>query len=132
MTSRVRAAVAHEVGSPLVVEEIELADPGPRDVVVRMAASGVCHSDLSVKNGSIPFMFPTVLGHEGAGVVEVVGAQVDRVKAGDHVVLTWMPPCRRCFYCLAGQPMLCENGLAEVLSGPYATVNGTPLVRGLG
>ena len=132
MTRRVRAAVAHEVGVPLVVEEIELADPGPRDVVVRMAASGVCHSDLSVKNGSIPFMFPTVLGHEGAGVVEEVGPEVKRVKAGDHVVLTWMPPCRRCFYCLAGQPMLCENGLAEVLSGPYAAVNGTQLVRGLG
>ncbi len=127
-----RAAVAHEVGAPFTVEEIELAEPGPGDVVVRMAASGVCHSDLSVKNGAIPFMFPTVLGHEGAGVVEAVGAEVKRVAPGDHVVLTWMPPCRRCFYCLAGQPMLCDTGLAEVLSSPYATLNGRSLVRGLG
>lgn len=127
-----RAAVSRQVGAPLSVEEIELADPGPRDVVVRMAASGVCHSDLSVKSGAIPFMFPTVLGHEGAGVVEEVGADVKRVAPGDHVVLTWMPPCRRCYYCLAGQPMLCENGLAEVLGGPYASLGGTPLVRGLG
>ncbi len=127
-----RAAVARQVGEPLTVEEIELADPGPRDVVVRLAASGVCHSDLSVKNGSIPFMFPTVLGHEGAGVVESVGEAVSRVAPGDHVVLTWMPPCRRCYWCLAGQPMLCENGLSEALGGEYATLDGQKLIRGLG
>lgn len=127
-----RAAVLREVGGPFVVEEIDLADPGPNDVRVRLAASGVCHSDLSVQNGSIPFMFPTVLGHEGAGVVEEVGPAVTRVKPGDHVVLTWMPPCRYCFWCLAGQPMLCANGLAAALGGQYATVGGTPLVRGLG
>ena len=132
MTRTTRAAVLHEPGVALVVEEIELAEPGPGDVLVRLAASGVCHSDLSVQNGSIPFMFPTVLGHEGAGVVEAVGDGVQRVKPGDHVVLTWMPPCRRCFWCLAGQPMLCENGLAEALGGDYATVGGTRLVRGLG
>lgn len=132
MTRTTRAAVLYEPGTPLVVEEIELAEPGPTDVLVRMAASGVCHSDLSVQNGSIPFMFPTVLGHEGAGVVEAVGDRVQRVRPGDHVVLTWMPPCRRCFWCLAGQPMLCENGLAEALGGDYATVNGTRLIRGLG
>lgn len=132
MTTTVRAAVLFEVGAPLVVEEIELEAPGPHDVRVRIAASGVCHSDLSVQNGSIPFMFPTVLGHEGAGIVEEVGADVTRVAPGDHVVLTWMPPCRACFWCLAGQPMLCERGLAEALGGPYASVRGTKLVRGLG
>lgn len=130
--SAVRAAVLHEVGAPLVVEEIELAPVGPRDVRVRIGASGVCHSDLSVQQGSIPFMFPTVLGHEGAGVVVEVGEDVTRVTPGDHVVLTWMPPCRGCFYCLAGQPMLCERGLAESLGRPYATVGGVKLVRGLG
>ena len=128
----VRAAVLHEQGAPLVVEDIELDEPGPHDVVVRIAASGVCHSDLSVQDGSIPFMFPTVLGHEGAGVVEEVGESVTRVAPGDRVVLTWMPACRRCFWCLAGQPMLCENGLAESLGGAYASVGGTKLVRGLG
>jgi S-(hydroxymethyl)glutathione dehydrogenase / alcohol dehydrogenase len=132
MTTRVRAAVLRQVGAPLEVEEIALDAPGPRDVRVRIAASGVCHSDLSVQNGSIPFMFPTVLGHEGAGVVEEVGAAVTRVAPGDHVVLTWMPPCRACFWCLAGQPMLCERGLAEALGGAYGSVGGVPLVRGLG
>jgi len=130
--STVRAAVLHEVGAPLVVEEIELAPVGPRDVRVRIGASGVCHSDLSVQQGAIPFMFPTVLGHEGAGVVAEVGEAVTRVAPGDHVVLTWMPPCRSCFYCLAGQPMLCERGLAESLGRPYASVGGAKLVRGLG
>lgn len=128
----VRAAVLREVGAPFVVEEIILASPGPRDVRVRMAASGVCHSDLSVQNGSIPFVFPTVLGHEGSGVVVEVGEAVTRVVPGDHVVLTWMPPCRSCFWCLAGQTMLCERGLAESLGGRYATVGGDRLVRGLG
>jgi S-(hydroxymethyl)glutathione dehydrogenase/alcohol dehydrogenase len=128
----VRAAVVHEVGAPFVVEDIELSPVGPGDVRVRMAASGVCHSDLSVQQGAIPFMFPTVLGHEGAGVVEEVGEGVTRVAPGDHVVLTWMPACRRCFWCLSGQPMLCEAGLAAALGGSYATLGGTPLVRGLG
>ena len=128
----VRAAVVHEVGGPFVVEDIELAPVGPHDVRVHMAASGVCHSDLSVQNGTIPFMFPTVLGHEGAGVVAEVGDAVTRVVPGDHVVLTWMPACRRCPACLAGQAMLCEVGLAESLSGAYASVGGAPLVRGLG
>ena len=128
----VRAAVVHEVGGPFVVEEIELAPVGPGDVRVRMAASGVCHSDLSVQQGSIPFMFPTVLGHEGAGIVVETGDAVTRVAPGDHVVLTWMPACRRCFWCLSGQAMLCERGLAASLSGPYASLGGTPLVRGLG
>ncbi len=130
--SAVRAAVLREVGAPLEVEEIELAPVGPRDVRVRIAASGVCHSDLSVQKGSIPFMFPTVLGHEGAGIVEEVGSSVTRVKPGDHVVLTWMPACRRCYWCLSGQAMLCENGLAESLGRPYARLRGTDLVRGLG
>ena len=130
--SAVRAAVVRQVGAPFEVEEIELAPTGPGEVRVRMAASGVCHSDLSVQNGSIPFLFPTVLGHEGAGVVVEVGEAVTRVVPGDHVVLTWMPACRRCFWCLSGQPMLCEVGLAEALGSPFATAAGTPLVRGLG
>jgi S-(hydroxymethyl)glutathione dehydrogenase/alcohol dehydrogenase len=128
----VRAAVVHKVGAPFVIEEIELAPVGPHDVRVEMAASGVCHSDLSVQNGTIPFMFPTVLGHEGAGVVAEVGEAVTRVVPGDHVVLTWMPACRQCPACLAGQAMLCDVGLAESLAGAYATVDGVALVRGLG
>ncbi|HZU78871.1 MAG TPA: Zn-dependent alcohol dehydrogenase [Acidimicrobiales bacterium] len=132
MSTTTLASVLHGVGEPFTVQEIELADPGPHDVVVKMAASGVCHSDLSVQNGAIPFMFPTVLGHEDAGVVERVGSAVTRVAPGDHVVLTWIPPCRYCYWCLAGQPMLCENGLAAALGGEYASLDGVRLVRGLG
>jgi S-(hydroxymethyl)glutathione dehydrogenase/alcohol dehydrogenase len=128
----VRAAVLRGVGDPFVVEEITLEPVGPRDVRVKMTASGVCHSDLSVQNGTLPFAFPTVLGHEGAGVVAEIGEAVTRVAVGDHVVLTWMPPCRRCFWCLAGQPMLCTTGMAESIGGPYATVGGEKLIRGLG
>ena len=129
---RVRAAVLRAVGEPLSVEPIELVGTGPQQVRVRLAASGVCHSDLSVQQGRLPFMFPTVLGHEGAGVVEEVGSAGRRVAPGDHVVLGWNPPCRRCFACLAGQPMLCDVGLAESLGSPFASVGGEPLVRGLG
>jgi S-(hydroxymethyl)glutathione dehydrogenase/alcohol dehydrogenase len=128
----VRAAVLREVGAPFVVEDITLEPVGPGDVRVRMGASGVCHSDLSVQNGTLPFLFPTVLGHEGAGVVVEVGPAVTRVAVGDHVVLTWMPPCRACFWCLAGQPMLCTTGMAESIGGPYASVDGAKLIRGLG
>jgi len=130
--SRVRAAVLAGPGQRHEVEEIELAECGPGQVRVRLVASGVCHSDLSIQRGAIPFMFPTVLGHEGAGVVEEVGEGVRRVVPGDHVVLTWMPACRKCFWCLAGQPALCENGLAQALGSPYATLRGESLVRGLG
>jgi len=129
---RVRAAVLQRVGEPLTMEEIELAETGPDQVRVRMGASGVCHSDLSVQNGTIPFLFPTVLGHEGAGVVDEVGSDVTRVAVGDHVVLSWNPPCRRCPDCLAGQPMLCSVGLGEMFASPYASLGGVPLVRGLG
>lgn len=127
-----RAVVCRAVGQPCRVETIELAPLGPHDVRVRMAASGVCRSDLSVRDGTIPFPLPAVLGHEGAGVVASVGTAVTRVSPGDHVVLSWMPACRQCPECLAGQPMLCDVGLAEVLGSPYATVEGRPLLRGLG
>jgi S-(hydroxymethyl)glutathione dehydrogenase/alcohol dehydrogenase len=127
-----RAAVLHASGEPVRIEEIALFDPAPNQVVVRLHASGVCHSDLSVVRGTFPFMFPTVLGHEGSGVIESVGDAVTRVEPGDHVVLTWMPPCRQCPNCLAGQNVLCDVGLAEAIGSSYATVDGVPLVRGLG
>ncbi len=130
---RVQAAVLTGVGAPQPsLRAIDLVPVGPRQVRVRIVASGVCRSDLSVRDGTLPFMFPTVLGHEGAGVVEEVGGEVTRVAPGDHVVLTWVPACRRCFWCLAGQPVLCPVGLSDALGSPYATLDGDPLVRGLG
>jgi S-(hydroxymethyl)glutathione dehydrogenase/alcohol dehydrogenase len=103
-----KAAVLHEVGKPVVVEEVEVANLGPRDVLVRIGATGLCHTDLEVKQGSLPRPLPIVLGHEGAGVVEWIGKDVTRVAAGDHVVCSWNPSCGHCFYCDDGLPILCE------------------------
>jgi len=103
-----RAALLHEVGGPLTVETIEIGELQPTDVLVRVRASGLCHTDLEVIEGSLAYPFPIVLGHEGAGVVEAVGADVTFVKPGDHVVCSWNPHCGQCFYCEQDLPILCE------------------------
>jgi S-(hydroxymethyl)glutathione dehydrogenase/alcohol dehydrogenase len=128
-----RAAVLRAAGEKLRVEDLALRALGPRDVHVRLAASGVCRSDLSIQDGTIPHPLPAVLGHEGAGIVVEVGAAVTTVAAGDHVVLSWVAPCRRCFYCLRGHVELCEHGLDHAFSQPYATAaDGTALLAAFG
>ena len=92
----------------LEVENVELEEPKEGEVLVKVAAAGVCHSDLSVINGVIPWPLPAVLGHEGAGVVEAVGTGVNHLKAGDRVIFSFIPACGRCFYCLRARPNLCE------------------------
>jgi S-(hydroxymethyl)glutathione dehydrogenase / alcohol dehydrogenase len=104
-----RAAVLYEFNAPLVVEELELAPPKAGEVLVRMAASGVCHSDLHVVQGIHPTALPVVLGHEGAGVVEEVGPGVADLAAGDHVLLSWLPYCGWCRHCVRARPNRCEN-----------------------
>ena len=103
-----RAAVLDRVGSPLEVQELEMAPLEPCDVLVRLHASGLCHTDLEVIQGSLAYPMPIVLGHEGAGVVESVGRDVTQVKPGDHVVCSWNPHCGHCFYCERQLPILCE------------------------
>lgn len=103
-----QAAVLHAVGTPLVVETLELAPLRATDVLVRIHASGLCHTDLEVIQGSLAYPLPIVLGHEGAGVVEAVGEDVRDVKPGDHVVCSWNPHCGHCFYCERDLPVLCE------------------------
>ncbi len=103
-----RAAVFYEVGKPLVVEEVELAPPRVGEVLVRIAATGVCHSDLNYIKGDLTIPLPVVLGHEAAGIVESVGPGVTSVRPGDHVVLLFAPACGHCRYCDAGRPHLCE------------------------
>lgn len=105
---RFQAAVLHEVSAPLRVQEVEMAALRPGDVLVRVRASGLCHTDLEVMQGSLAYPLPIVLGHEGAGVVEAVGSDVASVKPGDHVICSWNPSCGRCFYCDRDQPILCE------------------------
>jgi S-(hydroxymethyl)glutathione dehydrogenase/alcohol dehydrogenase len=93
----------------------------------------VCHSDLSIQDGTIPHPLPAVLGHEGAGVVEETGSNVTAVKPGDHVVLSWVAPCRTCFFCLHGHPELCEHGLDHAFAMPYANASdGTALLAAFG
>lgn len=126
----VRAAVLPEVGAPLTVVDIELPDPGPGQVRVALAATGVCHSDLSLARGTLGQRTPAVLGHEAAGTVTAIGPQVSGVSAGDRVVLCWAPPCGTCWWCRAGEPWLCEHAM-DATTTPYATWNGTPLYPGL-
>jgi NDMA-dependent alcohol dehydrogenase len=112
-----RAAVLREIGQPLTIEDVELADPGPGEVTVRIAASGVCHSDWNVITGETPNPLPAVLGHEGAGVVEAVGEGVTAIAEGDHVILSWLPFCGECFYCVQGRGVLCDAAMADMFEG---------------
>jgi S-(hydroxymethyl)glutathione dehydrogenase/alcohol dehydrogenase len=106
---RFKAAVLNEVGAPLEIDELQMQPLQAGDVLVRIRASGLCHTDLEVIQGSLAYPMPIVLGHEGAGVVEDVGAAVTRVRPGDHVILSWNPNCGHCFYCARDLPILCEQ-----------------------
>src|SRR3954468_12899762 len=112
-----RAAVLHAAQTPMSIETVTAAGLKPSDVLVRVRAAGLCHTDLEVIDGSLRYPLPIVLGHEAAGVVEQVGSAARGVKAGDHVVLSWNPHCGRCFYCARDAPILCEQYLGE---GPKA------------
>lgn len=113
-----RALVARAAGEPPRVTEVELPAPGPGEVRVAIRAAGVCHSDLSMVDGTLTPPYPLVLGHEAAGVVVAVGEAVSRVSPGGHVVLNWAPPCRRCWYCAHDEPWLCAR------TGSPATARG--------
>jgi S-(hydroxymethyl)glutathione dehydrogenase / alcohol dehydrogenase len=106
---RIRAVVLRDPGRPVAVEEVELDPPKAEEVLVRVVAAGVCHSDVRLADGALGTgRWPMVLGHEGAGVVEAVGAGVSHVVPGDHVVFVLVPACRECRACRAGRPHLCE------------------------
>ena len=121
----VRAAVVNAVRDAVRVEALSLRAPRADEVLVRLGASGVCHSDLHVITGDLPMPLPAVLGHEGAGVVEEVGAAVRRVKVGDHVVLSWVPYCGSCWYCESGHTHLCEMGYVKSLAAEVFTRDGS-------
>jgi S-(hydroxymethyl)glutathione dehydrogenase/alcohol dehydrogenase len=105
-----RAAVLPAIGEKVeYYEDIDATGPGPGEVRIRMRASGVCHSDLSGQNGTLPIPLPAVLGHEGAGEVIAVGEGVTECAVGDHVIVAWVPPCGVCSTCLGGQPQLCMD-----------------------
>lgn len=112
-----KAAVLYEPKTPIAVEEVSLDGPISGEVLIRIAASGVCHSDWHLVTGATQHPLPVVLGHEGAGVVEAVGEGVTRVEPGDHVILNWAPDCGTCFYCLHGKPNLCETFVGPLWAG---------------
>ena len=104
-----KAAVMYGVDQPLVIEEIDVDDPRPTEVIVRTSATGVCHSDLHFMEGKYPMQCPAVLGHESAGVVERAGDEVERVRPGDRVVVAFVASCGHCPNCVQGRPFLCVN-----------------------
>src|SRR6195256_5353488 len=108
-----RAAVLHAAQTPMSTETVPAAALKPNDVLVRIRAAGLCHTDLEVIDGSLRYPMPMVLGHEAAGVAERIGSAARGVRAGDHVVLSWNPHCGHCFYCDRDAPILCEQYLGE-------------------
>ena len=134
---KIRAAVLSERGrprpyaesQPIQIEELDLEGPGPGEVLVRVTAAGLCHSDLSVVNGNRPRPTPMVLGHEAAGVVEETGAGVKGLNVGDHVVFVFVPSCGSCGPCAEGRPALCEPGAAANAKGTLLS-GETRLKRG--
>ena len=136
---RVRAAVLEEFGSPLVVQEVDLAEPKAGEVLVRLVACGVCHTDLYTASGADPTGYaPCVLGHEGAGVVERVGDGVTLVAPGDHVITLFAPECGKCVHCLSGRTNRCvaireQQGLGYLPDGTARlSRNGEPLRHFMG
>lgn len=127
-----KAVVLREAGQPTTVEDITLRPVGRHEVRVQLAASGVCHSDLSLRDGHIPTLTPCTLGHEGAGIVTEVGADVATVSPGDHVVLTWNAPCRSCPHCLRGETQLCLHGYDHAYGQSYAQSAAGPVWPGMG
>ncbi|MDB6179917.1 zinc-dependent alcohol dehydrogenase family protein [Paracoccus fistulariae] len=132
---RTRGAVLERMGlprpygdsRPLRIAEVELDDPGPGELLVRMVAAGLCHSDLSSINGDRPRAMPLLLGHEASGVVQAVGPHVSRFAPGDHVVLVFAPSCGHCLPCAEGRPALCEP--AAVAAGQGSLITGAKRIR---
>jgi S-(hydroxymethyl)glutathione dehydrogenase / alcohol dehydrogenase len=131
-----RAAVMTGIDQPLEIrDDVEVEKPHAGEVKVRMGASGVCHSDLSMQNGTMMAATPIVLGHEGAGIVEEVGEGVTGLAPGDHVIISWVPQCGDCFFCNRDQGYLCENANAALATGGLLdgttrmTSNGAPLFQ---
>src|SRR5438093_2194073 len=126
-----RGVLAHTAGQPGQLESVRIDDPGPGEVLVRVLASGVCHTDLHFQQGHIGTL-PVLMGHEGAGIVEAVGPGVTRPNVGEYVVLAWRAPCGECRFCLNGRPHLCAASLNAV-PRQYNQAGGVvPTIMGLG
>ncbi len=116
------------VNQPLQIEDVEVDDPGPNEVLIKTGASGVCHSDLHFMEGNYPTATPIVLGHESAGVVEKIGSEVTRAKVGDRMVVAFVQSCGTCGNCVQGKPYICDNSLA-LARGDRLRLNGEPMAQ---
>ena len=112
-----KAAVLFEANKPLVIEDVSINKPGPREVLIRTAVAGLCHSDLHFMEGLYPYPLPAILGHESSGVVEQVGSDVTYVKPGDHVVTCLSVFCGTCDMCTTGRPVLCTGTDVKLMPG---------------
>ena len=124
-----KAAVLHQPGTPLAIEDVAVASPGPREVLIRTRACGACHSDLHFVDGAYPTPLPAIPGHEAAGVVEAVGSDVTAMKPGDHVVTCFSNFCGRCEFCLTGRLSLCVDGSTKRkrIEEPRLSLGGAPV-----
>jgi Zn-dependent alcohol dehydrogenase len=120
MMQHARAVISREIGKPVVVETVSVDPPQRGEVMIKLAACGVCHSDLSATNGTIPFPLPVVLGHEGAGSIVAVGEGVSGFALGDHVVSSFVSMCGKCRYCQTGRPQLCDQAAKRAIPCPTA------------
>jgi NDMA-dependent alcohol dehydrogenase len=114
---KISAAVLYAPKEPFRIEQVDLEEPRGGEVLVKIAAVGVCHSDWHLVTGATKHPMPVIAGHEGAGVVQAVGQDVSNMKAGDHVVLSWAPACGHCFYCLRDRPNLCDTYTGPIWNG---------------
>ena len=130
MPQQVQGVIARSKGAPVELVDITIPDPGPNDVVVRIQACGVCHTDLTYRDGGINDEFPFLLGHEAAGVVESAGSAVTHVEVGDFVVLNWRAVCGNCRACRRGRPWYCFDTFNA--SQPMTLTDGTELTPALG
>lgn len=130
MSNQVKGVIAGAKGEPVRVETILVPDPGPGEVLVRVKACGVCHTDLHYREGAITNDFPFLLGHEAAGIIEKIGPEVNHVVVGDFVILAWRSPCGTCRSCLRGRPWYCFN--SRNAHQPMTLQDGTPLSAALG
>jgi Zn-dependent alcohol dehydrogenase len=114
---KIKAAVLYKTNSPFIIEELDLEEPHGGEVLVKVKSAGVCHSDWHIVTGATKHPLPVVVGHEGAGIVETVGKNVDDIKPGDQVILNWAPNCGNCFYCNINSPSLCETYIEPIWAG---------------
>lgn len=125
-----KAAVLRNTGDTEleIRDDVEVADPGPGEVKIDIKATGICHSDLSGMNGTLPQPAPAVLGHEGSGVISAVGDGVENVAEGDHVIVAWSPPCGQCVYCVDHKaPNLCADVQITMAVTPHFSIGGEPV-----